>query len=183
MMTDANTNAGTAASAAGKVYEAGVAARLSKFTTYDRTESARTIQLPRPALTYDDQSIIADGWMPELRTYVEVKGGGEETLGSAYQKWYYQFHLIDEGVYLRALDGGLYGAAGDAPCGFLLVLAGTAADMNHSHRFFAAWSRHSALYRREYRYAWCVREQEINHTLLQHIKMTVSRGYGGVSDV
>ena len=174
MMTDANTNAGTAASAAGQAYEAGVAARLSKFTTYDRAESARTIQLPRPALTYGDQSIIADGWMPTLRTFVEVKGGGEDTIGSAYQKWYYHLHLIDEGVYLRALDGGLYG---DAPCGFLLVLAGTAADMIHTNRFFAAWSRHSAMYRREYRYAWCVREDAIGLTLLQHIQTTVTGGY------
>jgi hypothetical protein len=41
MMTDANTNAGAAASTVGQAYEAGVAARLSKFTTYDRTDGAR----------------------------------------------------------------------------------------------------------------------------------------------
>ena len=158
----------------GQEYEASVATTLRTYVEYSQDYTDRTITLPRPALTYKDQTIITDGWIPALRTYVEVKGGGEDSLGSAYQKWYYHLYLITTGVYRTAQHGGLFG---DTPCGFLLVLAGDASLSVHVNRFFDAWNLSARLFPQEFRYAWCVREQDLSRDLLQTIHDTVLPGY------
>ena len=165
--------ASTEASKAGRIYESLVVDAIRGCgEVYDTSQRARTIELPRFPNQLEPNTTIADGWMPRLRLFVEVKGGGD-AIGSAYKKWWHNLDLIDTGTFRNAR----WNPEHPQQCGYLFVLVGEGATRSEYYEpFYHAWQRHAHLYSQNYHYAWLVKAEQINRQLFESIGKVMLEG-------